>query len=439
MAKPIYIKVGGAGPYDPAAGTTDCNIPLLKGADIYLDNVAPSLYSVLSTGGFRVTVPFVLNAEYYVMQSGISYGTDSTSYTNGFCFAQVMAALFGRVGWLQTTVSGEPVLNSTNLISKSGRKFNDGSFHSLVTLQNIKNTMEQESASAGDFNAYIEGLQRAIILRSLNGIFNNPEYIDQSLLYERWGHQDIPIANTGKFVAVRIKVPPAVDLATQIDSVALYFTEDVTFNLYLFNDVKKQPVWTGEVTAEANNHVVVNLTDIVLNHIGGNNMGGVFYLGYFQDDLGTAKAIREISGRFSTMKPYSATMVEAEPIGANDFVRDNISYSSYQGYGINPHISVFRDHTWQIVKKAGLFDNVNGLQMAAQVIEMINYSTRSNATERILKDQTAALNASLDLTGVTPISDGPKTTGIRSQITKELLRMHDSFFPKAKAQSHSLC
>jgi len=439
MAKPIYIKVGGAGPYDPAAGTTDCNIPILKGADIYLDNVAPNLYTVLSTGGFRVLTPFVLNTEYYVMQSGISYGTDTTTYTNGFCFAQVMSALFGRVGWLQTTTAADPVLNATNLISKSGRKFNDGSFHSLVTLKNIKGVMEQENANDAAFNAYIEGLQRAVLLRSLNGIFNEPEYLCQGLLYQRWGSQDAVIENTGKFVAWKITAPPAADLATQIDSVSLYFTEDVTFNLYLFNDVKKTAVWVGEVTAQAWNQTVVNLDDIVLNHIGGNNLGGVFYFGYFQDDLGTAKAIREQYSDFVVNRPYGATMVEATTDGAANFVRNNIGYSVYQAYGINLHISVFRDHTWQIVKKAGLFDNVNGLQMAAQVIEMITYSTRSNGTERLLKTETSALNASLDLMGVAPVSDGPKTTGIRSQITKELERMKASFFPKAKPRSVRLC
>lgn len=440
MAKPIYIKVGGAGPYDPVAGATDCDIPILKGMDIYLDNVAPSAYSVLSTGGFRVVTPFVLNAEFYVMQSGISYGSESTGYTNGFCFAQVMAAMFGRVGWKQGTDSKNPVVNSTNLISKSGRYFNDGSYHALVSLQNIKAIMEQENPSDADFNSFIEGLQRAVILRSLNGIFSNPEFIDQSLLYERYGgYTDTPITNAGKFVGVQIKVPPAADLAVQIDSVSLYFTEDVTFNLYLFNDTKAAPVWVGEVEAVANTATVVNLTDIVLGHIGGNNLGGIFYLGYFQDHLGSAKAIRESASRFKTNKPYSVSMIEVAKVGSNDFDRRNIGYNIYQTYGINLHISVFRDHSWQIVKKAGLFDNVIGLQMAAQVIEMTLYTTRSNGTERVLKDSTAQLSAGLDLNGAVPVSDGPQTTGLKKQIAQELNRMKESFYPKAKPQSVSLC
>lgn len=438
MAKPIYIKVGGDGPYDPAAGEFDCNIPSLKGMDIYLDNIAPALYSVLSTGGFRMVSAFIADAEFFVQLSGISYGTDATGYTNGFCLNQVMSALFGRVGWLQTPGADLPVLNSTNLISRGGRKFNDSSFHTLVSLKNIKDVMEQSNASDSDFNTFIEGLQRAVILRSLNGVFNPPEFISASLLFDRWGSVDTPIENAGKFIAVRIKVPQQIDLATQIDSVSLYFDTDVTFPLYLFNDSKKAPVWTASVTAIANTQTIVGLTDIVLNHIGANNHGGIFYFGYFQDDLGDARAIRESSSNFKNKNAYGAAMVEVEAINGNDFNREEIGYSGYQTYGLNPHISVFRDHTWQIVKKASLFDNVIGMQMAAQIVEMVLYSTRSNGTERILKES-ANFTASMDLTGVAPISESPQTTGLRRQIQQELIRVKESFFPKPIPQSIPLC
>lgn len=437
--KPIYIKVGGTGPYDPAAGTTDCNIPSLKGMDIYLVSVAPSLYTILSTGGFRVITPFTLNSEYYVQASGIGYGTDETNYTNGFNSSLVYAALFGRVGWAQPADAASPVLNSVNLISKSGRNFNDGSFHTLVTLDNIKATMEQKDASDADFNAYLEGLQKAAQLKALNGVFNEPEFIDQSLLYTRWGYVDTPIANAGKFIACRIKVPPAADLAVQIDSVGLYFDGAATFNLYLFNDSKLAPVWVGSVTTVANTQTVINLSDIVLNHIGGNNLGGVFYFGYFQNDLGSVRAIRESSTRFSISKPYSASMIEAVPVGSNDFQRNNIGYSIFQTYGINPHLSVFRDHTQQITRKATLFDNLQGLQMAVMVLELITYSKRSNADERVLKDTSGQINASLDLQGAAPMSDGPRTVGLKTMIQKEALRVKNSFFPPAQPQSIEIC
>lgn len=386
-----------------------------------------------------MTIPFVLNAEFFVQLSGIAYGTDATAYTNGFCLAQVMSALFGRIGWMQTTGNDEPTLNSTNLISRSGRYFNDSSFHALATLTNIKAVMEQKSADDTAFNSFLESLQRAMIMRCVNGVFNNPEFISQALMYRRWGYLDTPIANTGRFIAWRIVVPPVSDLATQIDTISLYFDRDCTFNLYLFNDAKAAPVWMQSVTAVAETQTVITLNDVVLNYIGGNNLGGIFYLGYFQNDLGLAQAIRESATNFKTMAPYSATMIEATPIGSNNFQRNNIGYTSYYTYGINMHLSVFRDHTQAIVKKSALFDNAIGMQMAAQCIELSMYSTRSNATERILKDSAQVFAASLDLTGTAPISDAPQTIGLRKQITSELTRVKDSFFPKAKPQSMPIC
>lgn len=442
MAKPIFILVGGTGPYDPAAGTTDVNIPSLQGLDFYVG--APGYgpipygdYSSLSGGGFRLIRPFQSGDVYWIYITGLTYGNDAVGdnyYTNGFDFNRVVTALFGRIGWSQTP--GSPILDNTNLISRGGRKFNDGSFHALVTLNNIKSVMEQVAASDLDFNAYLVSLQRAIILRCLNGVFNEPELICQSLLYDRWsyGSNDAPITNSGKFVGVQIKTPPRIDMATQLDSVSLYFDSAVTFNLYLFNDTKLAPIYTISVTTVANDSTVIDLTDIILNYIGGANHGGIFYLGYFQADLGSAKAIRENNVCFKSNTPYGAICIEADATGATSFNRSNISYT-LQSNGINPLFSVFRDHTWQIVKKSALFDNMIGLQMSAQVVEQSLFANRSNSTERAVKEGMDKVQASMELTGVAPISDGPKTTGLRKQIEQEIVRVKHSFFPKAKPVS----
>ncbi|MBK7885476.1 MAG: hypothetical protein IPJ81_18050 [Chitinophagaceae bacterium] len=445
MSKPIQIIVGGGGQYDPVPDTTDYNNPNLKGIDGYIENegFGPwkySDYQILANGGFRLLngFKFTQNDVFFFHPTGFLFSTTGGSYTNGFNLSKVLSALFGRVGWMQTTGEDNPTLNATNIVSKGGRFFNDGSFHALITLQNIYRVMELVAATDLNFNTYIEQLQKSVIMRCLNGIFNPPEYICQSLLYDRWGYNDTPIANNNKFIAVRIKVPPVVDLATQIDSVALYFDSDVTFNLYLFNDIKKAPVWIGEVDAVANTQTIVTLEDMVLNYIGDANHGGIFYLGYFQSDLGNAKAIKENDVIFKCNAPYGATMIEATHIGNHEFDKRNIGYSM-QSNGLNPHLSVFRDHTWQIVKKASLFDNAIGLQMAAQVVEQIIFNTRSNSSERALKENVDKAIGYMELNGVMPISDSPHTTGLKKQIVQELARMKESFFPKPKATSIRLC
>lgn len=360
------------------------------------------------------------------------------NYTNGFDLDKVTNALFGRIGWMAQ--SGSPVLAVPNIASKSGRYFNDGSFHTLVSLNTVKSIMEQANASDADFNSYIAATQKAIILRCLNGIFSDQEYISQSLLYNRQGfsNNDQSIPNTGKFVGIQIKLPGVINLTTQIDSIALYFDSVATFDIYVFNDTMQAPVFIIPVTTEANTQTVVDLQNCILNYVSAGNHGGVFYIGYFQDDLGSARAIWETNVEFLAASPYRALPITAIKTGAMSF---NTKYISYQiiTAGINPHISVFRDHTWQIVNKPSLFDNVIGLQMAAQVVEMLLFSQRQNATERGLKSDVEKMQASLELTGAAPISDGPRTTGLRKQIQQELTRLQKSFYPKPKSAIVNEC
>jgi hypothetical protein len=444
MIKPIEIVVGGSGPFDPAIGTSVCNIPSLAGQEFYLEKIGYgtynySLYSSLSTGGFQLTGNTFADGErFYVHTTGLSYGTASGTYTNGFDFNRVINALFGRVGWKQPDKAGSPVINATNLLAKSYRYFNDSSFHSIVTIDNIKATIEEAGANDVNLNKHLEGLQRAAIMRCLNAVFCQPEYLEQVLLFERLGRNDQPVSNTGQFVGYEINVAPAMDIGIQIDSATLLFDQDVTFNLYLFKDGKKSPISVMQVSAVANEATIVNFTDLILNYIGSSTKGGRFYFGYFQDDLGAVRAIREQICEQNRTCCFSADAIYAKKnLGEYDFDRNQRAYT-VQPYGINLEISSFRDHTQQIVKKVNLFDNVIGLTVAYMVIEQMIYAVRSNTNERILKDQFQQIGINLDLNGTAPISDSPKIKGLAQRIETELNRMRKSFFPKLKSQNVNL-
>jgi len=446
MAQPVQIVVGGGG-VNPVAGATEYNNAALAGVQGYVEKSGYGIwgyenYEILATGGFRLLngLTFSQDDVLFFVPTGINYDTAGTSaYSNGFNTNKVLTALVGRLGWIQ-----EPgfalTLDSTNSTSRSGRRYNDGSFHSLVTLQNVLDTMPQRAASASQFNSYLTALQRGIILRCLNGVFSEPELISQSLMYTRDEPEYIEtVPNTGKFVGVQITVPPAADIAVQIDSVALHFDGARTFNLYVFNDLKTAPILIKEVTTEANNQVIVDLQDCILNHIGGANHGGIFYIGYFQDDLGSVKAIREDDADIAEGTVYRTEFIESKVTGPLAFNRNEISYIRESSAGINPHITVFRDHTWSIIKKPALFDNVIGLQMAAQIIEQMMFTMRSNGTEREAKDATSRMQLALELTGTAPITDGPHTTGLRKQIDQELKRLAAAFQPRKKSTVLQTC
>lgn len=350
-------------------------------------------------------------------------------YSNGYDFTIVNTALASRVGFRQPLGSGVPVLNAGNLLTESGRYYQD--FHSLVTVANIKATMEQAGASDGNLNTYLTDLKKAAIQRSLNGVFTGPQIIDQGKVFRRYGLNDSLITNAGNFVGYEIDVAECQDAGVQIDALLLYFDSAVTFNVYLFKDGKVTAEWTQSVTTVANQITETVLTDKVLGR-------GKYYLGYFQNDIGSAKAFMEQVGCWNETNYYGAKPVQCASTGATTFDREQRSYPS-EPAGFNLEVSSFRDHTLQIKRKAAMFDELQGLTMSYMVIEQIIYSSRSNKDERIFKDQLERVGIQLDLNGAAPITDSPQIMGLKQRIDREVQTVLKSFYKKPKAIIVSRC
>lgn len=359
------------------------------------------------------------------MSNPITVGTD---YSNAFQSDLVLNALVGRIGWQQPTVAGSVTLTGENIQSASGSYFQD--FHSIVTPGNIQAVQEDPNITATEFNALLLSMQQRSIMKALRGVFRKKELLERKLLFERFGRQDYQNPNAGAFVGVRILPPRDFDMSMQIDSVSLYFDTDITFNLYLFHDAKRAPVWVQQVTAVAWQQTVVNFEQFVLNYFE-NNKSGVFYLGYFQDDLGPAMGINEIVEKFNRLNHFGLTQCELQRLTPGVY-EINFNYVAYsiKTHGLNLQCSAFRDHTQQILMAPYMFDTLIGLQMAADVIELIQNSVRSNLSERITKELSQKLYNDLNLAGVT--DNQPYSTGLKNQIQAEVNRVRKEFFPKCK-------
>lgn len=448
MQTPIQITIGGAGANDPVAGATEYHNALLIGDNGWLikSGYGPlpfDSYERLATGGFKlvgdaVIAPQYIGTEdaytgnvfrpgeiYFWQPSGLRYGTNAGTYTNGFDLTRVIAQLFGRIGWQQPEQSGSPVVNANNLLSKSGRYFQD--FHTLCTVANVKATMEEAAASDVNLNSHLESLQKAAIMRCFNGVFREREYLEQSLVYDRMRYTIAqPILNAGLFVGYEINIAQAMNIAVQIDSLRLLFDGDVDLPLYLYCEGKATPVWADTVSVTGNEATVVDIDSLVLSYIGSATKGSRFYMGYYQADLGSVKALHE-EACFNQTFAYCARPFESKD------GRVTISTTN-RTYGMNLEVSSFKDHTQQIVKKPFLFDEAIGLMVAYSVLEQIIYATQSNATERILKDQLDKVGIQLDMNGAAPISESPRIRGLAQRIDEEMKRLRSSFYPKPKAQ-----
>lgn len=350
--------------------------------------------------------------------------------TNGFDLAKVTTALFGRIGWRQPA-TGSPVITTANLETRSGRYFQD--FHALVSVANVKATMEEAGASDNHLNEHLTNLAKAAIMKCLNNVFRVRDFIDQAILYTAADNQAYrTIPNNGLFVGYQINLARATDIALQINTAQLFFDSAATFNLYMFAEGKKAPIYTKSVTTTAGDVTVVDLDNWIINYIASGYAGNKFYIGYFQNDLGPAKAIQH-DVCFGSTKVFSATPMQAAATGATEFDRTQISWTG-QPYGFNLEVSAFRDHTNGIVKNAAQFDEAVGLTVTYSVIESILNSTQLNSTERILKEQMDRIGVQLELQGAAPISDGPKIKGIVQRLETEYERLRKSFYPKPKAQ-----
>lgn len=440
MQKPIEITVGGAGPYDPAAGQADCLIPTLRGQDLVISHrtadqasggfLKTGEFTLLSAGGFRLGVNFVAGDLYFVFEGGVVYASGSTNWTNGFNYSQVVNALFGRIGWRQETIDGAPVANGANATSRSGRYFQD--FHAVASLNVVKKILDDAGASDLEINAWLDSFQRSVILQALNGVLNEPERLELGLDFVRYGEQiDRAIISGNSFVGRRITPAALADVAIQLDSVSLYFDTDITFPLYLYQEGRKAPLWTDNVTAIAHEKTVVNLPDLVLGFLSANHFGGAYYFGYYQSDLGAVKAIDESRMVSPCACLWRVEFIESDKVGGDAFNRQVIKGSPWS-HGLNIQLTAFRDWTAGITKNPGLFDELLGLQMAAQILERALFSIRSNPTERILKDQLLTLGIS-DLTGTTPgVPEAAVTIGLREMIRREVLRVKKSFYPRPR-------
>jgi hypothetical protein len=342
-----------------------------------------------------------------------------------------------RLGWLQPTLSGSPTIDADNLVSKSGRNYNDGSFHPTCTIDRIKSVQENASISDADFNALLAGLDKAVTTRCLNAVFNRPQLVEHTLLYERASNvRNIAVPNSGNFCGYRIKVAKG-DWAVQLNSVSLFFDKAATFKLYLFNDLIASPVAEKQVTTQANSQVVVDL-DWTVRYASVANSGGLFYVGYFQDDLGDAHALDEQLNLWGDTKIFGAYPFQSpRKAGQLDFNRTNPSVV-FKTYGLNLEVSSFRDYTRAIVQNAHLFDNARGLSMAIRVMEEIKYSSRTNAIERQGKEAIDAADLNLDLNLASPTENLPFVAGLKAQLAQELNRISKNFFPKSQASSVSI-
>jgi hypothetical protein len=201
--------------------------------------------------------------------------------------------------------------------------------------------------------------------------------------------------------------------------------------MYLYNDMNLPPVYKMNVTASAYNQVIVDLqNNAILNYLTPNNTkGGIWYFGYYQKDLGTARAIyyniayNQFHG--CRLWAYSAPTY-TDPQGNLNFQRNNIGANNLT-YGLNLEVSSYVDATNNMVANQHLLDEVIGNLMAVRVIKDIIYGYRSNGVSRIVKGNEQLGELYTQLNGIKAGEDIPYVMGLQDILSRAIRTAKKTF------------
>jgi hypothetical protein len=199
--------------------------------------------------------------------------------------------------------------------------------------------------------------------------------------------------------------------------------------MYLFKDGVRDPVKTIPVTVGAWQHTEIAFDQLVLNFKSGDR----YYFGYHQSELGNVHAIREQVGTLATTLCFEAYNVVANATTDGSYFDHNQQQYPALPSGVNLEIISFRDHTQRIIRMANFFDEVQGLQMAAFAIELVNSSNRSNLDQR--QSQQQSQQQFMELNQAFATKEAPLIPGLKANIIAEFKRLRDTFYPPMTPQT----
>lgn len=342
--------------------------------------------------------------------------------TNGFNPTTVYSALSTRLGWrMPTSTSFQFTGEGLGVDGDSGRYYDD--FHPIVNIANILDIQQDETIGASDYGLYLESLNKSNIFSVLNAVFDKQYEVENGLLVDECDECSTTISSGTNFVGWKFEV--ADGYALKALSAILTFDSVATFNLYLYHSKTKAALKTKSVTTLANEQKVVDLTDWVMDAY--SYKGGHFYIGYFQSDLGSAKA-KDATEESEVYKTFDACTVSVAHSGA---ILDTTqqSYGGSNSYGLNLDVVSYRDYTKKIITAPHLFDNALGYNMAANIIENFIFTMRTNGTERKLNnDDLNRLYLSLNTADNSDVN--PYVSGIKRNLQKAIKELKNAFFER---------
>ena len=299
-----------------------------------------------------------------------------------------------------------PVLPVALSDSESGQYYQD--YHPMIRLDYISALLPSDYL----LDTFLDDIETSAIKQMLNKMqtfkkLNNSgmDLARNNLIYDNV-LKNKPIINESRFVGVEFCLNDnSIGIRTIINRIGLYLTAaQPSLTLYLFNSLQDDAVNTFTFTSTNANSFTWLESSINLDYQDSTGTdGGVWYLGYYQDDLigqaiqydvlnwkngyclkcdgGTRSSKFNSISKYITMSPFYVSGSVLPAVGKL-FDHSDIVYNYNCNFGLNFNISIVCNLTQFWVDNRLSMVNAIGKTVALKILEMMKASSQISAIEQ---------------------------------------------------------
>lgn len=320
---------------------------------------------------------------------------------------RVIAELKKLIGWRNHWDATEiPALPTSLTDTETGKVYQQYK-PDLVRLDYIQallpsNRTLEEYLDTVETDAINEVLDMIVEHKKLKD--DGKELVRNNIIYESYVRGNA-ITNESRFVGVEFDLRDKVGIRAIINRVGLYLTAaQPSLTLYLYNSLQNSVVSTYTFTSANANSFEWLEEQITLDYDDGtDNAGGVWYLGYYQDDLvGQAIKYETLNwlngycsscngGKYAkiyksikdhvTMRPFYVASSNVPAVGTL-FDPNDVVYTYNNNYGFNFNISIKCDLTQFWIDNRKTLTTPIGRMVAFKVMQMYTGSSQVSAVEQ---------------------------------------------------------
>lgn len=306
-------------------------------------------------------------------------------------YSSIKSGLYGMIGVKQPVGNDNDyaIMDAVNRGTTTGLYYKD--YHKLITVQNLYH-IAPEDISDDEFNAWwkeevVEPAIVKVVKQALRAV-QSQALFEHNRLYD---HENVPdqlITVSGdRFVGYEIDATNHNNVRVIIDALGAFFDGSDTFTLYLFHSHQSDALQSTTITATEAEENWQSL-DWDMDYATDDYVGGKFYVGYKWQDL-TAQPVNRRWNRAGVENVFGMfgirPMSVADYTGTTMFDPDDITYEA-DTFGLNFEFTAKPDYTKMIVTQKDLFVDAIGYQVAADCLEAMAHTTRTNPLKQEVRD-----------------------------------------------------